>query len=188
VVVEGLRAGIETDELRWQCVDELDEAGILLRGRGFAHEKEDNGDEGDDLEDQDEGWHFDFPSPLRIASGCCESGRNLELVGLRAASKDLRETNFSLTVEDVMAKAGKDQNFDEILSKIGPDATATFDNSLSNPTEHASSEATNAATAVDAAPAVNDDEELEEEDDDAAALEEDDEIDEEEDVDDEAGV
>jgi hypothetical protein len=80
-----------------------------------------------------------------------------------------------------MAKAGKDQDFDEILSKIGPDATATFDNSPSNPTEHASSEATNAATAVD-------DEELEEEDDDTAALEEDDELDEEEDVDDEAGV
>jgi hypothetical protein len=80
-----------------------------------------------------------------------------------------------------MAKAGKDQDFDEILSKIGPDATATFDNSPSNPTEHASSEATNAATVVD-------DEELEEEDDDAAALEEDDELDEEEDVEDEAGV
>jgi hypothetical protein len=80
-----------------------------------------------------------------------------------------------------MAKAGKDQDFDEILSKIGPDATATFDDSPSNPTEHASSEATNAATAVD-------DEELEEEDDDTAALEEDDELDEEEDVDDEAGV
>jgi len=82
-----------------------------------------------------------------------------------------------------MAKAGKDQDFDEILSKIGPDATATFDNSPSNPTEHASSEATNAATVVD-----DEDEELEEEDDDAAALEEDDEMDEEEDVDDEAGV
>jgi hypothetical protein len=86
-------------------------------------------------------------------------------------------------VEDVMAKAGKDQDFDEILSKIGPDATATFDNSPSNPTEHASSEATNAATAVD-----GEDEELEEEDDDDAALEEDDELDEEEDVEDEAGV
>jgi hypothetical protein len=100
---------------------------------------------------------------------------------LGAASKELRETNFSSTVEDVMAKAGKGQDFDEILSKIGPDATATFDDSPSNPTEHASSEATNAATAVD-------DEELEEEDDDTAALEEDDELDEEEDVDDEAGV
>ena len=82
-----------------------------------------------------------------------------------------------------MAKAGKDQDFDEILSEIGPDATATFDNSASNPTEHASSEATNAATAVN-----GEDETLEEEDDDAAALEEDDEIDEEEDVEDEAGV
>jgi hypothetical protein len=102
---------------------------------------------------------------------------------LGAASKELRETNFSSTGEDVMAKAGKDQDFDEILSKIGPDATATFDNSPSNPTEHASSEATNAATAVDGS-----DEDLEEDDDDAAALEEDDELDEEEDVEDEAGV
>ena len=82
-----------------------------------------------------------------------------------------------------MAKVGKDQDFDEILSKIGPDATATFDNSPSDPTEHASSEATNAATVVD-----DEDEELEQEDDDAAALEEDDEMDEEEDVEDEAGV
>ena len=82
-----------------------------------------------------------------------------------------------------MAKAGKDQDFDEILSKIGPDATAMFDNSASNPTEYASSEATNAATAVD-----GDDEELEDEDDAAAAEEEDDEEDEEEDVEDEAGV
>ena len=82
-----------------------------------------------------------------------------------------------------MAKAGKDQDFDEILSKIGSDVTATFDNSPSNPTEHASSEATNAATAVNGDDAV-----LEEEDDDDAALEEDDELDEEEDVEDEAGV
>ncbi|MCU1252583.1 MAG: hypothetical protein JWQ49_5612 [Edaphobacter sp.] len=100
-----------------------------------------------------------------------------------AASKELRETNFSSTVEDVMAKAGKDQDFDEVLSKIGPDATATFDNSPSNPTEHASSEATDAATTVNGRDA-----ELEEEDDDLAALEEDDELDEEEDVEDEAGV
>jgi len=91
-------------------------------------------------------------------------------------------------VEDVMAKAGKDQDFDEIFSKIGPDATATFDHSPSNPTEHASSEATNAATAVDGAAVNGRDAELDEEDDDAAALEEDDELDEEEDVEDEAGV
>jgi hypothetical protein len=77
----------------------------------------------------------------------------------------------------------KDRSVDEFFSKIGLDATATFDNSTSNPTEHASSEATNAATAVN-----GNDEELEEEDDDDAAVEEDDELDEEEDVEDEAGV
>ena len=82
-----------------------------------------------------------------------------------------------------MPDLSRDQGPDEILRKIGPDATATFDNSPSNPTKHASSEATNAATAVD-----GDDDELEEEDDDAAELEEDDEDAEEEDVEDEAGV
>jgi hypothetical protein len=82
-----------------------------------------------------------------------------------------------------MAQAGRDRDFDKILSRIGPDATATFDNSPSNPTEHVSSEATNAATAINGRDA-----ELEEEDDDAATLEEDDELDEEDDVEDEAGV
>ena len=82
-----------------------------------------------------------------------------------------------------MANVGRDQDFDEFMSEIGPDATATFDNGPSNPTEHASSEATNAATAVKGRDA-----ELEQEDDDAAMLEEDDELDEEEDVEDEAGV
>jgi hypothetical protein len=82
-----------------------------------------------------------------------------------------------------MADTTRNQGLDEILRKIGPDATAMFDNSASNPTVHASSEATNTATAVD-----GDDEELEEEDDDAAEEEEDDEEDEEEDVEDEAGV
>jgi hypothetical protein len=81
-----------------------------------------------------------------------------------------------------MVDSSKNQGFDEMLRKIGPDATAMFDNSASNPTEYASSEATNAATAVD------DDEELEDEDDDAAEEEEDDEEAEEEDVEDEAGV
>ena len=87
-----------------------------------------------------------------------------------------------------MRESTRNQSFDEILSEIGPDATATFDNGPSNPTEHASSEATNAATAVDAAPVGSEDEKLEDEDDDAAMLEEDDELDEEEDVEDEAGV
>ena len=80
-----------------------------------------------------------------------------------------------------MAGTSKDQSFDEILNKIGPDATATFDNSVGDSTEFANSEATNAATAVG-----DEDEELDEEDDDAAALEEDDEEDEVEDVEDEA--
>lgn len=82
-----------------------------------------------------------------------------------------------------MAKVGKDQDFDSFFSRVGPDATSTFDNSTSDSTEFANSEATNAATAVD-----GDDEELEEEDDDAAEMEEDDEDAEEEDVEDEAGV
>lgn len=80
-----------------------------------------------------------------------------------------------------MTKAGKDQDFDSFFSKVGPDSTATFDNSADDSTEFANSEATNAATAVD-----GEDEGLEEEDDDMAALEEDDEENEEEDVEDEA--
>jgi hypothetical protein len=82
-----------------------------------------------------------------------------------------------------MTDTANHQNEDELLRNLGPDATATFDNSPSNPTEHASSEATNAATAVD-----GDDEALEDEDDFAAEEEEYDEEDEEEDVEDEAGV
>jgi hypothetical protein len=84
-----------------------------------------------------------------------------------------------------MADALNNRGFDDLLRNIGPDATATFDNSASIPTEHASSEATNAATAVDG---DDEDEELEEEDDDAAEEEEDDEDNEEDDVEDEAGV
>jgi hypothetical protein len=80
-----------------------------------------------------------------------------------------------------MAGASRNQSLDEILQEIGPDATAAFEDSTSNPTEHASNEATNAATAGD-----GEDEGLEEEDDDAAALEEDDEENEEVDVEDEA--
>jgi hypothetical protein len=91
--------------------------------------------------------------------------------------------NASANPNDPTQITDQSPSFDETLRKIGPDATATFDNSPSNPTEHASSEATNAATAVE-----GEDETLDEEDDDAAEEEEDDEEDEEEDVDDEAGV
>jgi len=78
-------------------------------------------------------------------------------------------------------------SFDETLRKLGPDATATFDNSPSNPTEHASSEATSAATAVQGDDDL-DDELLEDEDDDAAIDEEDDEENEGEDVADDAYI
>jgi hypothetical protein len=76
-----------------------------------------------------------------------------------------------------MADVSKDKSFDEILREVGPDATAMFDNTASNPTEHASSEATNAATAVNGRGADKDegddeDEKLEDEDDDAAEEEE----------------
>jgi len=80
-----------------------------------------------------------------------------------------------------MKGKSNNQNVDEFFSKIGPDATATFDSSVDDSTEFANSEATNAATAVD-----GEDEALEEDDDDAAALEEDDEENEEVDVEDDA--
>jgi hypothetical protein len=74
------------------------------------------------------------------------------------------------------------QDTEDPIRKIGPDATAMFDGSSSNSTEHASSEALNAATAD----AEDDpDEEL---DDDAAEEEEDDEEDEDEDVEDAADL
>jgi hypothetical protein len=97
-----------------------------------------------------------------------------------------------------MADVFKDKSFDEILREVGPDATATFDNSPGK--EHASSEATNAATEVegDDEQDLEDEDDLEEnedlededglENDQVADLEEDDEEDEEEDVETESGV
>jgi hypothetical protein len=69
VVVEGLETGVEAGNLRGKCLGKMDKAGILLGGRGLTHEKEDQGGEDGDLEDKDEGKHFGFPSPLRIALG-----------------------------------------------------------------------------------------------------------------------
>jgi hypothetical protein len=80
----------------------------------------------------------------------------------------------------------KNRNSDDFLNKIGTDATAMFDNSASNPTERASSEATNAATTAKGED--NEDERLKEEDDDAAELEEDEEENEEINIEDEAGL
>jgi hypothetical protein len=99
------------------------------------------------------------------------------------ASKETKENELRFDVEDGMAKVGKDQDFDSFFSKVGPDATSTFDNSAGDSTEFANSEATSAATAVSGEDAT-----LEEEDDDAAELEEDDEDNEEEDVENDAGL
>ena len=81
----------------------------------------------------------------------------------------------------------RNKSLDETLRNIGPDATATFDNSPSNPAEHASSESTNAATAVEGDDDLED-EFLEDEDDDAALDESDDEESEGEDVEDDASL
>ena len=89
---------------------------------------------------------------------------------------------------DPTQKPTQDLSFDETLRNIGPDATATFDNSPSNPTEHAGSEAANAATAVAGDDEELEDEDLEDEDDAAAGEEEVDEEDEEQDVEDEASL
>lgn len=71
-----------------------------------------------------------------------------------------------------MAITKKRSNSDDDFLNIGPDATATFDNSPSNPTEHASSKNLDA---IDA-----DEDELEDED-----LEEEEEYDDEDDEDEE---
>ena len=85
-----------------------------------------------------------------------------------------------------MAIAKKQRNPDDDFLKVGPDATATFDNSPSNPTEHAGSENLNAVEAEDEDledEDLDEDEEYEEEDDEEEEYDEedDDEEDEEED-------
>ena len=60
-----------------------------------------------------------------------------------------------------MARMTQTVDLEDPIRWIGPDSTATFDNSASNPTEHASSESLSAV--VD-----EEDEELEDLDDDAA--------------------
>lgn len=66
-------------------------------------------------------------------------------------------------------------DIDEILREVGPDSTATFDNSSSNPTEHASNEG------LRVAPKKDDEEEDEDEDED---LEDEDDLDEDDEDDD----
>ena len=89
-----------------------------------------------------------------------------------------------------MAITKKRSNSDDDFLNVGPDATATFDNSRSNPTEHAGSE--NLDAIEDDDEEENEDldeeeaeEEYDEEDDEDSDDEEDDDDDEEDDDDDE---
>ncbi len=70
-------------------------------------------------------------------------------------------------------------NIDEILREVGPDSTATFDNSPSRPTEHASSEN------LRLAPKDEDDEDIEDDEDEDEDLEDEDDLDEDADDEDE---
>ncbi|MCU1324601.1 MAG: hypothetical protein JWM43_4250 [Acidobacteriaceae bacterium] len=58
-----------------------------------------------------------------------------------------------------MQTTNQSTEFEDPIRSIGPDSTATFDSTASNPTEHASSEVLDSATAVE-------DEDDEDEDDD----------------------
>lgn len=65
VLLSGLIAGVETGEL----VGKLGEARILFCLRLFADEKEDDGENGDDLDSENDSQHFGFPSPLGYHCG-----------------------------------------------------------------------------------------------------------------------
>jgi hypothetical protein len=86
-----------------------------------------------------------------------------------------------------MAIARKNRNSEDDFLTVGPDATATFDNSASNPTEHASSENLRAPQVEDddleEEEDADEEEEFDEEEDDEDEEDDDDEEDEIEDVD-----
>ena len=122
--------------------------------------------------------------------------RNCVVTGIRVERKELslgrlgwgvhpRESGISASLrEDGYGEGWEGSGFDSFFSKVGPDATSTFDNSSGDSTDFANSEATDAATFV----AGDGESALEEEDDDLAAEEEDDEDNEEEDVEDDADL
>ncbi len=79
-----------------------------------------------------------------------------------------------------MPAAAAHTDIDEILREVGPDSTATFDNTASNPTEHASSESLYAADVdedEDEEDDVEDDDLDEDDEDDDEDIEDDDEDD-----------
>ena len=88
----------------------------------------------------------------------------------------MERTDIQKLKESTMPATVANTDLDDILREVGPDSTATFDNSASNPTEHASSENLRVAP-------KDDDEEDEDEDVDDD-LEDDEDEDEDEDEDD----
>lgn len=83
-----------------------------------------------------------------------------------------------------MASSTQGIDFNDPFRNIGPDSTAVFDESPSNPTEHASSENLSAASKPEDDEDEDEDEELDEEEDDEDEDEEEDDEDEEEEEDD----
>jgi hypothetical protein len=55
----------------------------------------------------------------------------------------------TITRRNIMAETTQAYDFNDPIRNLGPDATATFDNSSSNPTEHASSESLKVGTTLD---------------------------------------
>jgi hypothetical protein len=80
-----------------------------------------------------------------------------------------------------MARMTQTVDLEEPIRWIGPDSTATFDNSVGYPTEHASSE--NSARSIEDTEPEDDDEDDEDDDDDEDEDDADEEIDEDDDND-----
>jgi hypothetical protein len=84
-----------------------------------------------------------------------------------------------------MASSTQGIDFNDPFRNIGPDSTAVFDESPSNPTEHASSENLSAASKPEDDEDEDEDEELDDEEDDEDEDEEEEEEEEDEDEDEE---
>jgi len=87
--------------------------------------------------------------------------------------------------ESTMPATAISTDLDDILREVGPDSTATFDNTASNPTEHASSESLYAAADPDLDEEDEDEEDEDEDEDDDDDDEEEEDVDDDEDLDDE---
>lgn len=91
----------------------------------------------------------------------------------------------SVPKESTMPATTANIDFDEVLRGVGPDSTATFDNSPSDPTAHASSENLHADAVEDDTEEEEDDEDEDLDEDDDEDLDEDDDEDELDDEDEE---